>query len=252
MAPADWDALAGDQGEDVVLEEPGEEYRVVRPLRDPGEPTRDELDQHNLTHAAYRSWCPHCVRGRGRNAAHSSVQRDADAVPVVTFDYCFLGSGRGASSEASAQASGLTPVLVMHDDHSRGVYAHAVPHKGTDHPGSDLAVRSVCADIDSLGYKRVVFKDDGEAALVSFLDAVKRSWDGEVVPEHSATGETQSHGGAERGVQTVEGFTRTLKDALETHLEQRLPLDCPLMSWFVTHAAGVFRRYSVGSDGRTA
>ena len=63
-------------------------------------------------------------------------------------------------------------MLVMHDDHSRGVHAHAVPHKGTDHPGSDLAVRSVCADIDSLGYKRVIFKDDGETALVSFLDAV--------------------------------------------------------------------------------
>ena len=44
MTPADWDALAGDQGEDVVLEEPGEEQRTVKPLRDPGEPTCDELD----------------------------------------------------------------------------------------------------------------------------------------------------------------------------------------------------------------
>ena len=80
----------------------------------------------------------------------------------------------------------------------------------------------VCADLYALGYRRVVFKDDTEPALVSFLQSVKRSWDGEVVPEHSATGEIQSHGGAERAVQTVEGFTRTLKDALETHLQQPL------------------------------
>ena len=76
-----------------------------------------------LTHAGFRTWCPHCLRGRGRNSPHSSVRRAADAVLVLTFNYYFLGFGRGESAETFAQASGLTPVLVMHGDHSNGVYA---------------------------------------------------------------------------------------------------------------------------------
>ena len=92
-------------------------------------------------------------------------------------------------------------MVVAHDELSKGVFALAVPHKGTEYKGSNLAVRLVCADLDSLGYKRVVFRDDGEASLEAFLAAVRRAWDGEVVPEQSATGEVQSHGAVERVAQ---------------------------------------------------
>ena len=32
--------------------------------------SRKEREEHELTHIPYRSWCPHCVRGRGRNQPH--------------------------------------------------------------------------------------------------------------------------------------------------------------------------------------
>ena len=245
------DLLAEDESEGSP-EDASEEQRAIRPLRSPCEPSREEIDNHNLTHAQFRSWCPHCVRGRGKNSPHYPVVRDAEAIPIVTFDYCFLGSGRTAAAESDAEAQGLSPVLVAHDDLSKGVFAHAVLHKGTEYAGSNLAVRRVCADLDSLGYKRVVFRDDGEASLEAFLSAVKRAWDGEVIPEQSATGEVQSHGAVERGVQTVEGFTRTLRSALTSRLGRQIPLESAVMSWMVTHAAAIFRRCSVGVDGRTA
>ena len=58
VPPPDADLMPQDEegSEEIVLEEPGEEAASVPVLRDPGEPTQAEVEQHNLTHAAFRSW----------------------------------------------------------------------------------------------------------------------------------------------------------------------------------------------------
>ena len=33
--------------------------------QDPKEPTKVEREEHEKTHLPFRSWCRHCVRGRG-------------------------------------------------------------------------------------------------------------------------------------------------------------------------------------------
>ena len=38
----------------------------VRNIRDPGQPTAKEHQEHMTTHRPYRSWCKFCVMGRGR------------------------------------------------------------------------------------------------------------------------------------------------------------------------------------------
>ena len=45
----------------------GEEVIAPRVPPVPAKPTQAEQDEHYATgHAAYRSWCEHCVKGRGR------------------------------------------------------------------------------------------------------------------------------------------------------------------------------------------
>ena len=58
-------------------EEPASvETRNARRAPTPLDPTPTEIENHKLTgHAVFRSWCRHCVRGRGREAAHSSTER---------------------------------------------------------------------------------------------------------------------------------------------------------------------------------
>ena len=67
----------------------GEEAVPVSRPRGPREPTPREVEDHVLTgHAAYRSWCAHCVRGRGSAAPHrTSDHSDENDVPVLSFDY---------------------------------------------------------------------------------------------------------------------------------------------------------------------
>ena len=96
---------------------------------------------------------------------------------MISVDYCVLcESGdvlfdEGGPDEApKCKASGakLQPILVMHDAHSRGIYAHSVERKGPN-PG---ACKLMIDDLHPMGYKRVVIKSDGEPSLVSFLDTI--------------------------------------------------------------------------------
>ena len=74
-------------GEDE--EESGE--RPVKKMQSPLLPTPAEVGEHNLTHLPYRSWCRHCVRGRGKEASHVKSQNEPGDVPEFHFDWCFTG-----------------------------------------------------------------------------------------------------------------------------------------------------------------
>ena len=68
--------------------------RKTRRTRDPLLPTKDELHEHEKTHLPYKDWCPHCVRGRGREMAKKRTQEE-DGMPEIHIDYCFPKSADG-------------------------------------------------------------------------------------------------------------------------------------------------------------
>ena len=56
----------------------------VRVARNPGDPTDKEVEEHNVTHLPHRSWCPVCVKARGKEVAHKKV-REQGEVPTVSI-----------------------------------------------------------------------------------------------------------------------------------------------------------------------
>ena len=75
---------SGDPSED-------EGRRVPRKVAEPRMP-QFEIEEHNITHLPYRSWCVHCVRVRGEQAGHlQQEERPENAIPEVPMDYCFMG-----------------------------------------------------------------------------------------------------------------------------------------------------------------
>ena len=42
-------------------------------------PSRSEIDEHMLTHIPipFRSWCPHCVKGKAKGRHHRLIKRHA-------------------------------------------------------------------------------------------------------------------------------------------------------------------------------
>ena len=51
-------------------EKESEEARELEVLRDPGAPTPKEVEDHNVTHLPFRSWCPRCVSGKAQDRPH--------------------------------------------------------------------------------------------------------------------------------------------------------------------------------------
>ena len=73
-----------------------------------------------------------------------------------------------------------------------------MPSEGVVHP---YPARAPMADLDFMKYKRIVLKSDQEPSI--------EGCHGEIVPEASPKGESNSNGEVDRAVQSVHGLART-------------------------------------------
>lgn len=69
------------------------------------------------------------------------------------------------------------PIIVMKGTETGMKFARAVPRKGVD----PYAVDKVASDIRRLGYRKILFKSDGEPSLVALKQAVKNALDIEII-----------------------------------------------------------------------
>ena len=69
--------------------------RGVRRVLDPKLPSEEDVRQHYLTHLPFRNWCPHCVRGRGKEMDHQKRDSGEHSMPEYHVDYCFPGDADG-------------------------------------------------------------------------------------------------------------------------------------------------------------
>ena len=85
------DCEEGDSDEGDEQAEAGK--RRVKRMHDPKLPSQDEVKEHYESgHMPYRSWCHHCVRGRGRERDHQRKgKQELQGVPEYHLDYCFPG-----------------------------------------------------------------------------------------------------------------------------------------------------------------
>ena len=79
----------GERGEEET-DESAERREIVK-MSDPREPSEDERRERNLTHLPFRSWRPHCVRGRGREADHRRYKEQAVGLHELHFDFMQMG-----------------------------------------------------------------------------------------------------------------------------------------------------------------
>ena len=177
----------------------------MRNIGDPRLPTQKEVDEHNVTHVPYRNWCPHCIRGRGRDLDH---RRSVDAerrMLEFSFDYCFMGDS----------GDERITILVGRERSTGMSMATVVPAKGGT---GQFAALKVLEFIRLCGAEEadIIVKTDQEPAIdILIKDVVKARGAVGTVVEKSPVGSSGSNGVVERAVQSVEGVIRTLKSACE-------------------------------------
>ena len=182
-------------------------HRRVKNMLDPKLPSQAEVQQHNLTHMPYRSWCHHCVRGRGKEMDHKRKKKEDDELNVSEYhmDYCFPGDEDGQR---------LT-ILVVIERHSKMKKAFVVPSKGST---GRHAARMVIDFFDECGDKDapIIVKSDQEPAIGFLTDDIGAARTGaRTIVEQSPKKSKGSNGIVERAVQSVEQYFRTLKSALD-------------------------------------
>ena len=244
------DSDAGEQGgqqeavelnmEEGVDEEFGK--RVTRKLHDPKLPNEQEVKEHNLSgHMPFRSWCPHCVRGRGKEMEHKRKDEDETGIPEYHMDYCFPGDAEGER---------LT-VLVIIEKFTKMKKAVVVPSKGST---GNYAARMVLELMNECGDKdrEVIVKSDQEPAIRFLIDDVCTNRTGaktikEVSPKYSKG----SNGVVERAVQSVEQCLRTLKSAMDEKFGVRVDVRHPVLTWLCEYTGYMMNRMEVARDGKT-
>ena len=220
----------------------GEEVPDVRAKTAPRGPSKSEREAHEATHMPYRSWCAHCVRGRGIASPHVEKKDDDERKemrrPVVSMDYFFM------NKEDEDKA---TMIAVKEEKHGC-VHASIVPGKGDQVEWVSSHVARFC---NKLGFKEITMKSDTEPAILALRDSVSRKCNAEVITEDTPVGDHQSNGGIENAVKNIRGMIRTVRDAVEESMGEPIKDDSVLMPWLVEHAANLVTVCQVGRDGRT-
>ena len=142
-------------------------------------------------------------------------------------------------------------IVIAKDYSSKSVMASVVPVKGASNEFPAKRINALIREIGLEG-QDLVLRSDEEPALQDLLAEVgRRHISTKTFYEVSPVGSSASNGVAERGVQTVEGQIRVLKDAFETRVGAQIPSNHNILAWSVEFAGTVVNRYEVGRDGKT-
>ena len=198
------------------------EAQPARPGIVPVLPSEAEVEQHELTHLPFRSWCRHCVRAKGKES------------PQTICSW--------------AWTERRSPFQLVYDGSTKAFFANVVPCKGTSHA---YAERAVAHNVLSTGHQKVILQRDQEPSIIDVKHKAGTHIPTEIVYEARPVGDINANGSTERANQTIQGLIRAIKDYTERQIGATLGLDSSVLKWLVRHAAWTVTTFHVGSDGKT-
>ena len=122
---AELEAREGDRMEGQDTEAEGNAARDPRVARAPAAPTKAMITAHEVHHADYREWCPHCVAGKGVSHQHRRSSDEEKSGIEFCMDYAFMteDGNVGYAEDIGGDSTGLSPVIVGYDRGSESLWA---------------------------------------------------------------------------------------------------------------------------------
>ena len=109
------------------------EHDMIKPrtIAAPSPPSRQEAQEHSITHIPYRYWCPYCVKGKAKASPHrKGPAGEQPTVPTVAVDHRFPSEHDiDKTLDKHEHPVNCVNVLVARDDRSRCYGVIAVPQK---------------------------------------------------------------------------------------------------------------------------
>lgn len=227
----------------------GPEESAICGVRDPGQPTREERERHEVTRLPFRPWCADCVSGRAANDPLRRRARIEDiGPPRISVDYGFIPE----RSDGYRKRDALRTILVVKADGCGAVMAKRVSGKGREDP---LAVGWLIDELRRLGLGRCILEEDGEPAQSGYVkddieEAARTSSLG-IAAAHTPPHDHRENGSVEKAVRDVKHQIRVMRCALERRLGP-ISLHGALFEWLTISAAELLTGTRVGQDAMTA
>ena len=229
----DYEYIQKSHGEEQQHEH--HEAHRARGLRQPQQPTPQQIAEHNLTHLPYRNWCPICAQGKGRQ---DNYKKQQSRQPVIQVDFAYI---------KSQQDPKTTPVLTAVDVTTQLCMAVLVPDKASM---MDYMVNNLQAFIFECGRTQGILQSDNEDTLNALLKATAAKV-GTMSVRHSPSYSSNNQGSVERLHRTLLGQIRVVKAQVESNYSMTMSTKHCLLPWIVRHAAWTGNRYVIHSDGYT-
>ena len=212
---------------------------------DPRQPSRQEKWEHEMTHLPFRSWCRHCIVGRGREEDCRKTMEEERKVPEVHLDYMFIVDEKEGKTLA---------FLFARERESRAVLSTVVPRKTT---GEWICRRPMAwLRVIELESVDIIVKSDNEPALTSLIASwgtMRAMTSGSMmIIENSPVGRSKINGIVERAIQSVQGMIRTIRSHIEGRWGVKIGATHSIWPWIAEHAGFLLMRFEVGRDGKTA
>ena len=140
------EGMNGGGADDAEEEEEQEEITCgacrkppIRVAKDPRMPTEAEVEEHNATHLPHRSWCPVCIKARGKEDPHKPGSNKG-SIPIASMDYKEFGEEEDEDDKIKT--------IVTKDEDTGNLSAHVCEHKGAS---DSWIVDRLCDDIKIAG-----------------------------------------------------------------------------------------------------
>ena len=264
---------------------------AAKPLSSPKSMTALQRAIHDLTHLPYHPGCEICVSCRRPNTQHRSLKNSERDVPLMVGDYCFPKHSEDVDP-LTVLVIRVYPYKLFLCCHvpSKGRdmsvvnrLVRFIKECGLTHftfrsdrePAIVAMIEEACAISGRNGVRDVVGDNPEEVSHARLLEdrpdgaviadaelpigdvphvhsSVEVESTHTAAPEFTHPGESQSNGLAERSVGIFEDQFRTLKHALETRLQRRIPSSHSVIAWLIEHTAFVLNKYNLNDQGRTA
>eukprot|EP00434_Breviolum_minutum_P036168 symbB.v1.2.032038.t1/scaffold3793.1/size50245/2 len=216
----------------------------------PPMPTAKEVARHNLTHLPSATWCEHCVRGKGKEAAH--FRRPEKERAVVQMDFSYLKADGSEAVEDPAEV-----VLTVVDCQTGLCHAMSLPAKNFE---KNYVVKTIKEFVAQLGHSSLAIRTDGEPMIVQLAEAVRdeltqHGWKGttlRVTTERTPRYSPQSLGSVGAAQSMLKGDVLCWRSSLEEALGREVNPTMSIWPWMVRHASWTRSRFGIKANRRTA
>ena len=238
------------EARDDIAARHGDLVREGHEVPRPAMPTADEIARHNLTHLPSATWCEHCVRGKGKEAAH--FRRPEKERAVVQMDFSYLKADGSEAVEDPAEV-----VLTVVDCQTGLCHSMSLPAKNFE---KSYVVKTVREFVAQLGHSNLAIRTDGEPMIVQLAEAVRddltqHGWKGttmRVTTEKAPRYSPQSLGSIGAAQALLKGDVLCLRSSLEGEIGRDVNPTMNIWPWMVRHASWTRSRFGIKANRKTA